>query len=58
MGDAQDDNEAANQPFYLFKNSGDYALALWFQEIGCTKRDIDSFFNSRVSNHYKKGVAK
>ena len=57
-GDAQDDDKTADQPFYLFKNSGDYALALWFQEIGCTKGEVNSFFNSRVSDHYMKGVAK
>lgn len=47
----------ADQSFYLFKNSSNYALALWFQETSCKKRDVNSFFNSQVSKHYKNGVA-
>ena len=54
--DAHDKNEAVNRPLYPFNDMADWDLALWFQSIGCTKGDVDSFFSSGVLRHYGIGV--
>jgi hypothetical protein len=37
--------------FFLFNNSIDYDLTLWFQKINCTKSDVTSFFkNERLES--------
>ena len=54
--DTHDDDEAAVGPYYPFNNSADYGLALWFERIGCTKRDVDRFFKNELLEPFRIGI--
>ena len=56
MKNSHNEDKIAVSFYYPFNNSADYALALWFQNIGCTKRDVDSFFKAKLLKPFRIGL--
>ncbi|MCJ1470748.1 hypothetical protein MMC07_009395 [Pseudocyphellaria aurata] len=56
--EGREDTHNETNPYYPFNNSSDYALALWFQDTGCTKGDVNNFFKNKLLEPFHIGLER
>ena len=50
---APEHHQRSENPLFPFKNEADYALAYWFHETGCTKGDVNRFFQDNRLTYFR-----
>ncbi|MCJ1470390.1 hypothetical protein MMC07_009035 [Pseudocyphellaria aurata] len=56
--EGREDTHDETNPYYPFNNLANYALALWFQDTGCTKGDVNNFFKNELLEPFHIGLKR
>ncbi|MCJ1466075.1 hypothetical protein MMC07_004694 [Pseudocyphellaria aurata] len=56
--EGREDTHDETNPYYPFNNLANYALALWFQDTGCTKGDVNNFFKNKLLEPFHIGLER